>query len=97
MELLKVSDFALQSYRSFVKGNFNLSSNEVAKKLTRNILLGVRIGEIDRQTWYAYGQLRILVQGDTITCVMNHRDVVDGWELDYFKLAILDSVLGITR
>lgn len=97
MELLKVSDFAQQSYRSFVKGNRSLSSSEVAKKLTRNILLGKRTSEFGNQAWYAYGKLHILVQDDTITCVMSLHDVLDDWELDYYKKGILDNLLGITQ
>ena len=95
VKILQVSDFALHSYRFFVKGNFSLGATEVSKKLTRNILLGVRIGEIDGTTWYAYGQMRILVKNDKVTCVMNHNEVLDGWELDLYKKEILNNILGI--
>lgn len=95
MKVLKVNDFALQSYRSFVKGNRSLSSNEVAKKLTRNVLLAKKIAEIENQAWYAYGKLRILVEDNTVTCVMNNQKVVDG--IDQNKKKILNDILGIVE
>ena len=97
MKVLKVNDFALQSYRSFVKGNRSLSSNEVAKKLTRNVLLAKKIAEIENQAWYAYGKLRILVKDSIVTCVMNHNDIPDDWEVDLNKKKILNDMLGIAR
>lgn len=93
---LKVSTFALQSYKQFVKGNFRLSISEVEKKLTRNVLLAKKISESDNQAIYAYGKLRIFVENDSIvTCVMNHQKRADGWKLDHDKKEMLDSVLGI--
>lgn len=96
MKTLKVNTFALQSYKQFVKGNLRLSIDEVEKKLTRNVLLAKKIGEFDNHVVYGYGKLSIFVENNSvITCVMNHQKTVDGWELDYMKKEILDSVLGI--
>ena len=99
MKVLRVSDFALQAYRSFVNGNFNLNKDEVEKKLTRNVILGQKLGEnVGGQVWYAYGQLRILVKNEEkITCVMNRKGVIDGWELDYDKKRLLNGILEIAQ
>ena len=96
VKTLKVSTFALQSYKQFVKGNLRLSISEVEKKLTRNVLLAKRVGEFDNHIVYAYGKLRIFVKDNSvITCIMNHQEPIDDWELDYEKKEMLDSVLGI--
>ena len=96
MKTLKVSTFALQSYKQFVKGNMKLSINDVEKKLTRNVLLSTKVGEFDNHIVYAYGKLRIFVKNNSVvTCVMNHQEAVDGWELVLEKKKMLDSVLNI--
>lgn len=96
MNFLKVSEFALQNYKQFVKGNMKLSISEVEKKLTRNVLLSTKVGEFDNHIVYAYGQLRIFVKNNSVvTCVMNHQESLEGWELDYQKKEMLDRVLNI--
>ncbi len=96
--LLQINDFAYQSYRQFVKGNFNKSKEEVAKKLTRNVMLSTpKAVPNTRYVWYSYGALKILVKnGKKISCVINNQPFEDGWEVDQTLKTLLNKKLGIS-
>lgn len=97
VEVLEINNFAYQSYRKFVKGNFDLSKTEVATKLTRNVLLGKpTVVANTNHVWYSYGKLKILVKGGKkITCVLNHQEIPFGWEIDLALKEWLNKKLKI--
>ena len=94
----KISDLAYQSYRQFTRGNATLSKDEVAKKLTRNVMLGVPIRvENTKYTWYAYGKMRLLVKkSEKIVCIINHQPVIEGWKVNSRAKANLNRLLRIS-
>ena len=98
VQTLKINNFAYQSYRQFVKGNFEKSKEDVAKKLTRNVMLGIpTIVPNTNHVWYSYGALRILVKnGDKICCVLNNQPFEDGWEADHALKEWLNKKLKIS-
>ncbi|MFJ7982322.1 hypothetical protein ACIQ1D_18850 [Lysinibacillus xylanilyticus] len=84
IRLYSVNNFALQTYKSHIKGNSDLSYEEVSKKLTRNVMLGIKIPTADKNyVWYAYGHLRILVKNEKrVTCILNYQPILLDWEED---------------
>ena len=93
----KISDLAYQSYRQLTRGNAQLSREEVAKKLTRNVLLGIPVVvENTKYTWYAYGEMRLLVKkSEKIICIINHQPVIEGWKVNPWSKANLNRLLRI--
>lgn len=94
---LKINNFVYQSYRQFVKGNHCLDIETVAKKLTRNVILGFPLPvENTDHVWYAYGKLRILVKYDSeVVCILNNQPEILGWEVDEDVKENLNKLLGI--
>lgn len=95
---LKVSKLALSEYRKFVIGNSGLTKKEVAKKLTRNVLLAYSMESTDEQyRWYAYGYMRILVKNNKkIISVINRQPTIVGHEIDLQQKEKFEKMLKIT-
>lgn len=96
IELLNVTPTAFQTYIKTTRGNSGISMLEAQKKLTRNVLLGVRSRETKSgNVWYLYGRLYILVRDNTVIHVSNHNRIPDEWKEDYTKKHELDKILGL--
>lgn len=94
---LQVTKLALNEYRFNTINNLHLSKKEVAKKLTRNILLAypMNIDDVNYR-WYAYGRLRILVKNNKkIISVINRQETIPSWKLDEKRKAKLDKMFGL--
>ena len=91
---------AYEEYRQSVKGNTETSYDLARKKLTRNILLGVKkkgvLNTLTLKQEYIYGNLKITVKFGSIVKIENHTtDVVSGWKLDKKEYERLSKVLDI--
>jgi hypothetical protein len=103
MELLKLTDKVYEQYKLSVKGNTDISKDQAARKLTRNVLLAKELppkSKIDRLLGiklYAYGNLHILVRRGKVVNVSNHYggEYHTGWEFDKKKYIELTKQLGI--
>lgn len=83
-KLYSLGGNVLNNYRKYVKGNDSISKRLARRKLTRNILLSLKLSDNTdgRSTnLYAYGNLLIFVRGDKITRIKN-RKVDSRW---FFK------------
>lgn len=98
IKLLKVSKLALNEYRNFVIGNKELTKKEVAKKLTRNVLLAYPMQSTDEQyKWYAYGQMRILVKNNKkVVSIINRQPTIIGHEIKLSQKENYNKLLNIS-
>lgn len=92
---------AYEEYRTQVKGNENTPYDLARKKLTRNVLLGVKkkgvLNTLTLKQEYIYGNLKIVMRFGTIVKIENHTtDVVKGWKLNKKEYERLSKELGIT-
>lgn len=95
---LKISTLALQEYRMNSIGNYNLSKDEVARKLTRNVLLSYPMESTDEQyKWHVYGHMRILVKNNRkVISVINRQPTIVGHEINLEQKEKLEKMLKIT-
>lgn len=95
---LRVGKLALHEYRMNSNGNYELTKDEVARKLTRNTLLAYPIPTEDNDyKWYAYGGMRILVKKNKkIISVINRQPTIVGHGIDEQKKVKLNKLLKIT-
>lgn len=84
IELLKVTPKVFNTYRQFVKGNENITLDQVRKKSS-----GKRV--------FQYGNLLIVLRKNTVIHIWNNRGVnnYSGWEFDPFKYVELTRALGL--
>jgi hypothetical protein len=103
VEILELTDKVFEYYRKNTKGNENISRDQVARKLTRNVLLAKEVpprNAIDRllgNCMYHYGNLHIVVRRNKIVHIRNYKNQNNykNWELDRFKYVDLSRELGI--
>jgi hypothetical protein len=103
MELLRLTDKAYEQYKVSVKGNKDISKDQAARKLTRNVLLAKELpprNTLERfigNRMHMYGNLHILVRRGKIVNVFNHYggDYHNGWEFDKRRYIELTKQLGI--
>jgi hypothetical protein len=103
LELLNLTNKAFRYYSKRVKGNEDITYDLARRKLTRNVMLAAEIPPRDQSDLekgnklYHYGNLHILVKGDWVINIKNHRNTnsYTGWELDRFKYVELTIALGI--
>jgi hypothetical protein len=93
-----------QYYRENVRDNENTIRDQVARKLTRNVLLAMEVQPRNfLETWcgntkYIYGNLHIIVKRGKVVKLYNHYEktkAYGGWFLDKKKKAQLTKELGI--
>ncbi|MBL4951063.1 hypothetical protein JK635_02260 [Neobacillus sp. YIM B02564] len=103
MELLNISQKALNYYRKHVRGNEGITVDQAKRKLTRNVLLAKKLHpncqeDINKgNVLYQYGNLLILVKDNCIIHLKNHYNVNSyrDWKLDRFKYVELSKEFGI--
>lgn len=95
---LKITKLALHEYRTNTARNRGLSKTEVAKKLTRNVMLAYPMNIDDaKYKWYAYGRMRILVKNNKkIISVINRQETIPTWKLDEKRKEKLDKMFGLS-
>lgn len=101
--MIKVYDLtaeAYEEYRTQVKGNSETSYELARKKLTRNVLLGVKkkgvLNTLTLKQEYIYGNLKIVMRFGTIVKIENHTaDTVSGWKLNKKEYERLSKLLDI--
>lgn len=73
LKLLQLGKGVAKYYRQNVKGNKDADCSMIQRKLTRNVLVGKRIKPKEEgKTLYIYGNLEILVVGNTIVWLKNN-------------------------
>ena len=103
MKLLNVKEQALEKYKSQVKGNRNISTEQARRKLTRNVALVKetsrnRIKFTLRGLIYKYGNLHITVRFGTIVDIENHKNYKEhpnNWIFPKRRYIELNKQLGI--
>jgi len=98
VKIYKISPQAKSYYRYDVKGNDALDDQQIAYKLSRNILLAHKVKSkkwFGRQS-YIYGNLKIDVRWNTIVSIYNHpSNLVPTWKLNEKDYIELNKRLGI--
>lgn len=79
MKLLQMGKGIFKYYRENVKGNENTPYKIAQRKLTRNAKMAVKVKISDSKTLYLYGELHILVDGNKITKIINHKGDNANW------------------
>lgn len=102
IELIKFNEHSLNYYRKHVKGNKNVSEEEANKKITRNMYLSLRykrdnLTKKNPREWYAYGQLRFMVQNGEVKWIENNCVYFPMWYKDWNKYHELSKKLGIEK
>jgi hypothetical protein len=99
IHLLQLGTGVYDTYLRTVKNKDHYTTKFVQKKLTRNVLLATPLVQKRAgQTLYVYGNLDILVVGDTIVWIRNRKgyDVRSlGWKKDKAEHKRLGDLLGI--
>lgn len=101
MELLDVNKGVYDYYCQNVKDNENTSFKIVQAKLTRNMLMAYRVPQTEEQIaagkqMYHYGNLRLLVVGNTVIWIKNSRSNCKWFYKDEKRYKLLNDLLGIT-
>jgi hypothetical protein len=103
LKILKLSDEVYEHYKSNIKGNENITKDQAARKLTRNVMLAMEItprNALDRlkgNKLYYYGNLHILVRRGKVVHLSNHYGGkhFGGWFKDEKRYVQLTKELGI--
>jgi hypothetical protein len=104
LKILKLTDEVFQYYRENVRDNENISRDQAARKLTRNVLLAMEVPPRNfLETWtgntkYIYGNLHIIVKRGKVIKLFNNygkAKAYGGWFLDKKKYTQLTKELGI--
>jgi hypothetical protein len=104
LKILELPDELYQYYKTMTNDNENITKDQAAKKLTRNVMLGMLIpprNKLDRSKgnkMYFYGNLHICVKNDRkIVHIHNHGrgKFFGGWFKDEEKYIELTKKLGI--
>lgn len=95
IKLYKVSKFAEDYYKNSVKDKFEYSSEDIQKKLTRNIHLANELPNITKNIKiYQYGNLIIITKRHKIIWLHNLNGIVH-FEVDDFHKRKLNKLLDI--
>lgn len=105
MKLLKLTDEVFQYYKENVKGNENISEDQAARKLTRNVLLAMPVPQrspVERligNMKYIYGNLYIVVRRNKVVHISNQSGGkrYGGWFKDQAKYDELTKLLEIAE
>lgn len=100
IKLLQVSDKVIEAYRREVKGNERLPTDQVIKKIHRNIQL---VKEADKKyikrnlfsTTYMYGNLHLKVKFNKVIELVNHKGRHTDWHVNWKRYEQLSRQLGI--
>jgi hypothetical protein len=96
MKLLKLKRKVEEYYRNNVKGNKDISYDQIRRKMTRNMLLAKKEDSTDYPCQlYKYGSLWFLVKDDKVVWMRNKCYVPEDWILDKEKYNRLNEELGI--
>jgi hypothetical protein len=96
MELLKLKRKVEKYYRNNVRGNKNISYDQIRRKMTRNMLLAKKADSTGYSAQlYQYGSLWFLVKDGKVVWMRNKCYVPEDWELDKDKYNELNKELGI--
>jgi hypothetical protein len=96
MELLKLKRKVEEYYRNNVKGNKNISYDQIRRKMTRNMLLAKKEDSTGYPCqMYKYGSLWFLVKDGKVVWMKNKCKVPEDWVLDKDKYNKLNKELGI--
>lgn len=103
MKILKLSDSVYEYYREKVNGNQNISREQAARKITRNVLLAKEVQlrkRLDRllgKKLYHYGNMDIVVQWGKVIHISNKKGGKrkGNWYKDMKKYEQLTKELGI--
>lgn len=103
LNILKLPEELFQYYRECTNGNEDITKDQAAKKLTRNVMSAMKVpprNESDRlkgNQMYYYGNLHIVVKNDKIVHLHNHRGGIHwgGWFPNEDRHKELTKQLGI--
>jgi hypothetical protein len=99
IKILALHPRVLPYYRRFVSGNVGISEDMAARKLTRNVIIADEGGYVKSReagkAKYQYGNLEILVVGDTIVWIRQHEQTARGWRFNKARHTELSVALGI--
>jgi hypothetical protein len=103
VQIFEITDRVYEYYKQNVKGNEDVTKDQAAKKLSRNVMLAKEIPPRNEQDiskgnkMYYYGSLHIVLKGDKIIYLNNHRgSKCYGWELDQEKYEKISTEFEIT-
>lgn len=97
MDLLRVNDKVLDYYRNNVRGNEDITLDQLERKLTRNMKLAYKEdSEGHRNQLYKYGSLWFAVcSRGKVRWIKNKCNKPVGWKLDKKEYIRLSKELGI--
>jgi hypothetical protein len=104
LRILEITNKVYDYYRLNTKGNEEISKDQAARKLTRNVILAMPVpprSEFESllgNRKYVYGNLHIIIRGDRIIHIYNHyggKKAYGGWIRDEERYAELTKQLGI--
>ncbi|MED3792448.1 hypothetical protein P4571_08325 [Niallia alba] len=97
MKILQISKNVFDYYRNNVKGNENTSSEQIQRKLTRNMLLAHKVDSTGYHgQMYQYGCLWFVVnKRGKVTWIKNGCFPPTNWKLDTKRYIELNRDLGI--
>lgn len=99
-KIFKLTGRVLLDYRKYVRGNENASKPLVRRKLTRNVLMALKLAEnIDGKgsDLYGYGNLHIYVKGDYITKIRNKTHKINWFYKNMNQYRELNRLLEIDK
>lgn len=97
IRLFKLTNRAYNHYCNATRGNSETSYELAQRKLTRNILLSMKLDIGKKKIVYIYGQLHIFTKGNTITWIENIPCQHDWFYKDMNEYERLNEVLGINE
>jgi hypothetical protein len=103
LKILELTDEVFDYYRENTRHNKDITRDQAARKLSRNIMLAKEVpprNERDRllnNRMYHFGNLHIVVRDGIIIHLRNYKNQQNyrGWELDRFKFVELTKEFGI--
>jgi hypothetical protein len=105
LKILELTDKVFQYYRENTRDNKNISRDQAARKLTRNVMLAKEVpprNAIDRllgNKMYHYGNLHLVVRRGKVVHIKNYKNQNNykGWEFNPHKYVELTKKLGIVE
>ncbi|MEH7116100.1 hypothetical protein V7128_01575 [Neobacillus vireti] len=100
MEILKLPYELYKYYKTCTKDNENITRDQAARKLTRNVMLADEMpprNDLDKEKgnkMYHFGNLHIVTRQGTIIHLMNHQSKRK-WNKDEQRYQELNKELGI--
>lgn len=93
MKIYQLGKGVYQYYKSNVKGNEDTPYELAQRKLTRNIALAAKVNE----EYYMYGNLHIVLNGNTIVKIMNYREPINWFYKNKKQYYRLNKILMIDK